>query len=157
MAVAGSAIGLGNFLRFPVQAASNGGGAFLIPYFISLLLLGIPLMLIEWTIGRYGGGFGHGTAPGIFHTLWDKNRFIKYFGVVGIFGPLVIFIYYTYIESWTLAYSFFALSGKYAAVESQETMQHFLKGYQALETNSFFNGIGTAYFFFLITFSLTYL
>ena len=44
LAVAGSAVGLGNFLRFPVQAASNGGGAFMIPYFISLLLLGIPLM-----------------------------------------------------------------------------------------------------------------
>jgi len=154
MAVSGSAIGLGNFLRFPVQAASNGGGAFMIPYFISLLLLGIPLMWIEWTIGRYGGGFGHGTAPGIFHTLWKKNRFIKYFGVIGIFGPLVIFIYYTYIESWTLAYSFFALSGKYVGVATPGGMENFLKGYQALDTNQFFNGIGTAYFFFLITFFL---
>ncbi|NQT22627.1 MAG: sodium:calcium symporter, partial [Candidatus Omnitrophica bacterium] len=49
LAVAGSALGLGNFLRFPVQAANNGGGAFMIPYFISLFLLGIPLMWIEWT------------------------------------------------------------------------------------------------------------
>lgn len=47
MAVAGSAIGLGNFLRFPVQAARNGGGAFMIPYFISLFLLGIPLMWVS--------------------------------------------------------------------------------------------------------------
>jgi SNF family Na+-dependent transporter len=154
MAVAGSAIGLGNFLRFPVQAASNGGGAFMIPYFISLVLLGIPLMWIEWTVGRYGGGFGHGTAPGMFHTLWEKNRFIKYFGVIGIFGPLIIFIYYTYIESWTLGYSFFALTGKYIGINSQGGMNQFLKGYQALENNQFFNGIGAAYFFFLITFLL---
>ena len=68
LAVAGSAIGLGNFLRFPVQAARNGGGAFMIPYFIALFLLGIPLMWIEWTIGRFGGGFGHSTAPGMFHN-----------------------------------------------------------------------------------------
>src|SRR5690606_10819744 len=48
LAMAGNAIGLGNFLRFPVQAASNGGGSFMITYFIALLLLGIPLMWIEW-------------------------------------------------------------------------------------------------------------
>ncbi len=152
MAVAGSAIGLGNFLRFPVQAASNGGGAFLIPYFISLFLLGIPLMWIEWTLGRYGGGYGHGTAPGIFHTMWEKNRFIKYFGVIGIFGPLVILIYYVYIESWTLAYSYFAITGKYSNATTQFTMQSFLKGFQGLEKNQHFSGLASAYTFFIITF-----
>jgi len=154
MAVAGSAVGLGNFLRFPVQAAGNGGGAFLIPYFISLLILGIPLMWIEWTLGRFGGGFGHGTAPGIFHNIWQKNRFIKYFGVIGIFGPLVIFIYYTFIESWTLGYSFYSLKGLYAHVTDQASMQAFLKGYQGLEKNIFFSSIVPAYIFFLIAFTL---
>lgn len=154
MAVAGSAIGLGNFLRFPAKAAANGGGAFLIPYFVALFLLGIPLMWIEWTLGRYGGGFGHGTAPGIFHSIWQKNRFIKYFGVIGIFGPLVIFIYYTYIESWSLAYSFFALVGKLGQLGDQGSMKSFLSGFQGLEANQYFNGLKTAYVFFLITFGL---
>ena len=153
MAVAGSAIGLGNFLRFPAKVAANGGGAFMIPYFISLLLLGIPLMWIEWTLGRYGGGFGHGTAPGIFHSVWQKNRFIKYFGVIGIFGPLVIFIYYTYIESWTLAYSFFAMTGKYAQLTDQTGMKSFLSGFQGLEKNQYFHTIAWAYVFFLLTFA----
>jgi len=153
MAVAGSAIGLGNFLRFPAKAAANGGGAFIIPYFVALFLLGIPLMWIEWTLGRFGGGFGHGTAPGIFHSVWQKNRFIKYFGVIGIFGPLVIFIYYAYIEAWTLGYSFFALTGKYHALADQAAMQSFLRGFQGLEHNQYFHGIGTAYIFFLITFA----
>jgi len=154
MAVAGSAIGLGNFLRFPAKVAANGGGAFMIPYLVSLFLLGIPLMWIEWTLGRYGGGFEHGTAPGIFHNVWRKNRFIKYFGVIGIFGPLVIFIYYTYIESWSLAYSFFALTGKYGPLHDQAAMQSFLRGYQGIEHNQFFNGLGWAYSFFVITFIL---
>jgi len=154
MAVAGSAVGLGNFLRFPGQVAQNGGGAFMIPYFISLFLLGIPLMWIEWTLGRYGGGFEHGTAPGIFHTIWEKNRFIKYFGIIGIFGPLVIFIYYTYIESWTLAYSFFALTGKYSQAVDQASMKSFLSAYQGLEKNQFFSSLKPAYIFFLITFVL---
>jgi len=52
MAVAGSAVGLGNFLRFPGEAAANGGGAFMIPYFVCIILLGIPLMWVEWAIGR---------------------------------------------------------------------------------------------------------
>jgi len=154
MAVAGSAIGLGNFLRFPAKVASNGGGAFMIPYFISILLLGIPLMWIEWTLGRYGGGFEHGTAPGIFHSVWRKNRFIKYFGIIGIFGPLVILIFYTYIETWTLGYSVFSLMGKYSGINTQSGMRSFLSGYQGLENNQYFSGIKSAYFFFLLTFIL---
>jgi len=154
LAVAGSAVGLGNFLRFPVQAAQNGGGAFMIPYFISLLLLGIPLMWIEWAAGRYGGGFEHSTAPGIFHSLWEKNRFIKYFGVIGIFGPMVIFVYYTYIESWTLAYSVFSVIGKYSTCTGRASLVSFLQGFQGLEKNQYFNTIGLAYIFFLITFML---
>jgi NSS family neurotransmitter:Na+ symporter len=154
LAVAGSAVGLGNFLRFPVQAVKNGGGAFMIPYFISLFLLGIPLMWIEWTIGRFGGGFGHGTAPGIFHTLWNKNRFIKYFGVIGIFGPIVIFIYYTYIESWLLAYVFFPLRSDFSLISTKDEMVAFLQGYQGIVKNQYFSSILPAYFFFLITFFL---
>ncbi len=153
LAVAGSAIGLGNFLRFPAKAVENGGGAFMIPYFISLILLGIPLMWIEWGLGRYGGSLGSGTAPGIFHHLCPKNRWLKYAGVLGILGPLIIFIYYTYIQSWTLAYSFFALTGQYNQLTDYSQMQSFLRGFQGLEKNQFFQGMDWAYVFFLITFS----
>ncbi|MGB2599359.1 MAG: sodium-dependent transporter [Candidatus Omnitrophota bacterium] len=154
MAVAGSAVGLGNFLRFPVQAAKNGGGAFMIPYFVALLLVGIPLMWIEWSIGRYGGGFEHSSAPGVFHSLWEKNRFIKYFGVIGIFGPLVIMIYYTYIESWTLAYSFFSVTGRYSGLTDRSSMEAFLSAFQGLTKNQYFSSIAPAYIFFLITFAI---
>lgn len=152
MAVAGSAVGLGNFLRFPVQAAQNGGGAFMIPYFISFLLLGIPLMWIEWAIGRHGGLFGHGSAPFIFTRL-SKNRLMKYLGVVGVFGPLVIFIYYTYIESWLLGYAFFALTGKLLSLTTAESMKGFLSAYQGLAPQS---NVWTAYLFFLITFAVNF-
>ncbi len=152
LAVAGSAVGLGNFLRFPVQAAQNGGGAFMIPYFISFLLLGIPLMWIEWAIGRYGGLFGHGSAPFILNRLW-KNRVVKYMGVIGIFGPIVIFIYYTYIESWLLGYAFFAVTGKLFSVVSPEGMKSFLTAYQGLAPGS---NIWTAYLFFVLTFLINF-
>jgi len=151
MAVAGSAIGLGNFLRFPGQVAQNGGGAFMIPYFIALLLLGIPLMWVEWSLGRYGGGFERGTAPGIFHSLTEKAKFIKYFGILGIFGPIVIFVYYIYIESWTLAYTWFALTGKYAQIPDAAGMGGVLDGLLGQTPGS---SLSTVYVFFLITFLL---
>lgn len=150
LAMAGNAVGLGNFLRFPVQATQNGGGAFMIPYFVAFLLLGIPLMWMEWSIGRYGGNLGHGSAPGMFQALW-KNPISKYLGVLGIFLPLTIVIYYTYIESWTLAFGFYTATGKYFGAETREAMGAFLQGYQGLESNSFFTSIWPAYIFFMIT------
>lgn len=108
LAMAGNAIGLGNFLRFPGKAAANGGGAFMIPYLISLVLMAIPLMWLEWTQGRFGGVRGHGTTPGIFQAMW-QSRIAKYLGVLGLFIPTVILIYYTYIGSWTLGYGIYSL------------------------------------------------
>ena len=156
LAVAGSAVGLGNFLRFPVQAAQNGGGAFIIPYFVSLLVLGIPLMIIEWTLGRYGGMHGYGTAPSIF-AISTRNRFLKYFGVIGIFGPTVIFIWYTYVESWLLGFAFNSLVGRLMeAAADGSSMKEFLHAYQGLVENSWFSGIGQTYFFFLVTFFINF-
>ncbi|MCX7876384.1 MAG: sodium-dependent transporter [Melioribacteraceae bacterium] len=155
LAVAGNAVGLGNFLRFPVQAASNGGGAFMIPYFIFFLLVGIPLMWMEWGIGKYGGKFGHGSSPGMFDVLW-KNKISKYFGALGLFVSTIIMIYYTYIESWTLGYSFLTITKSYFGLENFELMKSFLYSYQGRETSHFFDGLTTAYIFFLITFVLNF-
>jgi NSS family neurotransmitter:Na+ symporter len=154
LAVAGSAVGLGNFLRFPVQAAKNGGGAFMIPYLIALFLLGIPLMWVEWTTGRFGGGYEHSSAPGIFQSLWKKNRFIKYFGIMGIFGPLLIYIYYVYIESWTLGYAFFSITGQLSQITTNTGFSDFLKSYQGITGGGFFSGTYQSVIFFLITFGV---
>ncbi|MFC1692814.1 sodium-dependent transporter [Candidatus Latescibacterota bacterium] len=156
LAVAGSAVGLGNFLRFPVQAAENGGGAFLIPYFISLVLLGIPLMLTEWTLGRYGGQHGYGTAPSIF-AITTRNHFLKYFGVIGIFGPTIIFIWYTYVESWLLGFAVHALLGNLMEAASDgSTMKAFLQTYQGLTEESSVGSFAMTYLFFLITFAVNF-
>jgi NSS family neurotransmitter:Na+ symporter len=153
LAVAGSAVGLGNFLRFPVQAAENGGGAFMIPYFIAFFLLGIPLCWIEWAMGRYGGQLGHGSAPGIFSVIW-KSPVAKYVGSLGVIGPLVIFFWYVYAESWTLGYAVYGIFGKYMGLSTQAELQSFLHGYQNI-------GEGTtllpAYVFFLITFAANFI
>ena len=150
LAMAANAVGLGNFLRFPVQCASNGGGAFMIPYFVAFILLGIPLMWIEWGIGRFGGKYGHGTTPGMFHYLW-KHPLAKYLGAIGITVPFLLVIYYNYIVSWTLAYSVFSFTGKYAGVTDFQGMADFLAAYQGKISNSHFPTIATAFLFFAIT------
>lgn len=98
LAMAGNAVGLGNFLRFPRQAALNGGGAFMIPYFCALIIMGIPLMWLEWTMGRYGGQYGHSTTAGQFDMMW-KSRWAKYVGSIGVSIPFLFAVYYLYIES----------------------------------------------------------
>jgi NSS family neurotransmitter:Na+ symporter len=110
LAVAGSAVGLGNFLRFPGTAAQNGGGAFMLPYFIALLVLGIPLCWAEWTMGRYGGQRGFNSSPGIFSVIWP-HRMAKYFGGLALVIPLVIYMYYVLIEAWCLGYAYDYLVG----------------------------------------------
>nr|HQA00232.1 sodium-dependent transporter [Phycisphaerae bacterium] len=130
LAVAGSAVGLGNFLRFPGVAATNGGGVFMIPYFISLLILGIPICWVEWSIGRYGGARGFNSAPGILLTLWP-NRLSKYFGSLALIIPVGIFMYYVYIEAWCLAYAYDYLSGAMAAYAREAaTEQEAVAAYQ---------------------------
>ena len=155
MAMAGNAIGLGNFLRFPVQAASNGGGAFMIPYFIAFLLVGIPMMWVEWSIGRYGGKHGHGTTPGILNRLWG-HPIAKYIGVLGIAAPVAFAIYYSYVQSWTLAFSFFSLTGEYFGITAQADMASFLSSYQGITTSKYFSSIATAYIFFIINLSIVF-
>jgi NSS family neurotransmitter:Na+ symporter len=154
LVMAGNAIGLGNFLRFPVKAAQNGGGAFMIPYFIALLLLGIPLMWVEWSIGRYGGQFGFGSAAGQFGVMTNSRRsatIANYFGALGIAIPLAFAIYYTYIESWTMAYSFFSVSGKYFGINDFSQMSSFLGSFQGKLVSEYFSGLTVAVAFFLIT------
>lgn len=154
LAVAGNAIGLGNFLRFPVQAAENGGGAFMIPYFCALIFLGIPLMWVEWGMGRYGGRFGYGSTPGMFHAMW-RHPISKYLGALGLFLSIATLIFYAYIQSWTLGFSFFSITGSYLHENTFETMRGFLSSYQGL-TQGHFTSILPAYIFLLITLGINH-
>ncbi len=149
LAMAGNAVGLGNFLRFPTQAATNGGGSFMITYFIALLLLGIPLMWIEWGIGRHGGRYRKGHMPGMFAAIW-RHPLAKYLGVFGMVIPFAVMVYYTYIESWTLAFTWFSLSGDYWGRSTQESMLDYLRSYQGVN-DAGLHAVWTPFAFFFIT------
>lgn len=124
LAMAGNAVGLGNFLRFPVQAVQNGGGVFIIPYLICFLIMGIPLLFIEWSSGRYGGKLGSHSTPYILDTM-AKGRIWKYIGVFGIFTNVAVAAYYTYIESWALSYVFHSVLGTFEGMTQIEVTSFF--------------------------------
>lgn len=146
LAMAGNAVGLGNFLRFPAQAAQNGGGAFLIPYLISFVVMGIPLLWVEWAIGRHGGQFGHHSAPGMLDRL-GRQRWLKYVGVFGLFTNLTVAAYYCYLESWTLAYVWHSLIGTFRETSATE----FFPQYLGVTQGSLFALPMQALLFFVIT------
>lgn len=151
MAMAGNAVGLGNFLRFPGKAAQFGG-AFMIPYLCALTLLGIPLMWMEWSIGRYGGGYGHGSTPGMFHRLW-RHPAAKYLGIFGILLPAMVGVYYIYIESWSLGYAWQTMTGSYWGQTSHGEMKTVFSNYLGMK-DGFFAFNPQSYLFFLITFAV---
>ena len=97
MAAIGSAVGLGNAWRFPGIAYANGGGAFLIPYFVALLTAGIPLLALELSIGKkYQSG-----APSAFAKMNKKFEWIGWWGVGTAF---CICAYYSVVVAWVIEY-----------------------------------------------------
>ncbi len=127
----------------------------MIPYFFFLLIMGIPLMWLEWTIGRMGGKYGHGTTPGIFSLLW-KHPLSRYLGVLGLVIPLILAMYYLYVCSWTLAFALFSLKGSYYGLNDLKSMASFLHSYQGIG-NGYFTSILPAYLFFLVTLATNFL
>ncbi len=124
LAMAGSAVGLGNFLRFPIQAIQNGGGAFIIPYLVSFVLLGIPMTMIEWSIGKLGGQRGHHSPPMLMQRV---NRHVcwRYIGSLGLFSSIIISSYYCFIESWIFSYMFHSLFGSFDGLTELQVSQFF--------------------------------
>lgn len=132
LAMAGNAVGLGNFLRFPVQAIQNGGGAFIIPYLVCFLLMGLPLLYVEWAIGRFGGKSNNHSTPFILDSM-DNKRLWKYIGVFGIFTNIAVAAYYCYLESWTLSYVWHSIKGSFIGKDQLE-VANFFGNYVSLST-----------------------
>jgi SNF family Na+-dependent transporter len=82
----------------------------MVAYFASLLLVGIPVCWVEWTLGRQGGRFGFHSTSGIFHAL-IKHPAARYLGIIGFALPVIVYMYYVYIEAWALGYAFNAVTG----------------------------------------------
>ncbi|WP_025274924.1 sodium-dependent transporter [Haloglycomyces albus] len=107
LAAVGSAIGLGNIWRFPGEAYEGGGGAFLLPWLIALLTAGIPLLILEYTIGRRAQGAG----PVAFRALNPKAEGIAWWQVA---VAILLATFYALILSWAVSYVGFSTTSQWA-------------------------------------------
>ncbi|WYP25702.1 sodium-dependent transporter [Alkalihalobacillus sp. FSL W8-0930] len=103
LAAIGSAVGLGNIWRFPYVAYENGGGAFLIPYLFALLTAGIPILIMEFTMGQRF----RGSSPLTYARI---NRKAEWMGWWQIAIAFVISTYYSVIIAWAVSYTYFSFS-----------------------------------------------
>ena len=105
-ATVGSAVGLGNIWRFPAETQNNGGAAFLLLYVVCVLVLGIPVMLAEFSLGRGGKS----DAVGVFRNLTSGSKW----WIVGLFAVLASYLvlsYYMVVAGWTLEYLYESITG----------------------------------------------
>lgn len=109
LAAAGSAVGLGNIWRFPYETGNHGGAAFILVYLACVFVMGMPIMIAEFTVGRHskastGRAFA-ALAPG---TQW------KWIGYIGVLAGLLILGYYSVVAGWTLEYILASLTNGFA-------------------------------------------
>lgn len=105
----GSAVGLGNIWRFPYEAGNNGGGAFLLFYILFILILGIPVVCAEFSIGRAG----RSNIFGSLSKLGGSGAW-RFVGYIGIIASLMILSFYSVVAGWTLEYFFQSVRGALA-------------------------------------------
>ena len=130
LAAAGSAVGLGNIWRFPVETGQNGGAAFIIVYILCILLLGLPIMMSEFLIGRST----HSNTAGAFRKLAPGTQW-KWVGRLGVLSGFVILSYYSVVAGWTAEYTVLALGNYFDG----KTTADFPKIFSEFSSNPWFS------------------
>lgn len=108
MAAVGSAVGLGNVWRFPFVCYKNGGGAFLIPYFVALFTAGIPLMILEFSVGH----MLRGPPPECFKKIGKKLEWIGWWTTL---IPFIVASYYVVVMAWCFSYMIYSVDLRWGA------------------------------------------
>lgn len=115
LAAAGSAVGLGNVWRFPIETGQNGGAAFIIIYIVCILILGLPIMISEFLIGRHT----HSNTAGAYRILANGTKW-KWVGRLGVFTGWLILCYYGVVGGWTLHYTVLSATNAFNGVPATE-------------------------------------
>ena len=119
LSTAAAAVGLGNLWRFPYMAGENGGAAFVLAYLVALVVVGMPVMILELT----GGRFGRGGPIATFRRIHPRAALVGWL-VVGL--TTLIVSYYLVITGWTLGYALLSFTGDFP------TFGDFTEGYASV-------------------------
>lgn len=125
MAAVGSSVGLGNFWRFPYTAGENGGGAFIVIYIACVLLVGLPLLMAEYSMGRKSG---MSAIEGVESLARAENQSGKW-AAVGWIGSLTAFFiltFYMVISVWLIAFLLQAPTGKFEGMDAAASGTNFM-------------------------------
>ncbi len=118
---AGCAIGIGNVWKFPYLCGKYGGAAFILIYLVFLLILGIPVMVCEFSIGRASGK----SAARSFEVLEPKGTRWHWLKYISIFGCYLLMMYYTTVSGWMMDYCAKHVQGVFAGKTPDEISSHF--------------------------------
>lgn len=141
LAAAGGAVGLGNIWRFPYMLGQNGGGAFLLVYVFFVILIGVPLMMTEFIIGRRA----QSNVVGAYKKLSHGSKGWITLGIFGIVAAFLIYAFYSVVAGWTLNYIVMACSGQLSGKEPEIITQLF----KSFTQGSFWPLVNQAFFLIL--------
>lgn len=114
LAAAGSAVGLGNVWRFPIETGQNGGAAFIIIYIACIIVLGLPIMISEFMIGRYT----RANTAGAYRIMAKGSKW-RWLGRMGVMTGWFILCYYAVVGGWTMHYTWLSASNAFDGVEAK--------------------------------------
>ena len=120
LAATGSAVGLGNIWKFPYMTGVSGGSAFVLTYLLCITLIGVPILIMEWLIGRRAQQ-NPIQAMEFVARQEGRSPAWKVLGFVGILGAFLILSFYSVIGGWALDYLFLTGSGTFQGMTGKET------------------------------------
>ncbi|MDT0584199.1 MULTISPECIES: sodium-dependent transporter [Alteromonadaceae] len=124
LAAAGSAVGIGNLVGFPVGAAKNGGGAFLLMYAVFVVFICLPVMLAEMSVGRKS----QKDPLGAYTSLSNGSRSWRIAGWLSVITPFMIAVFYLVITVWIFGYLYSSVIGNLDELANPNTFDNFIKG-----------------------------
>ncbi len=122
LAAAGSAVGLGNVWRFPTETGTSGGAAFVVVYVFFMLVLGIPIMMSEFAIGRYGGK----NVSHSFFSMSGNRRGWGLMGILPVVSGIILLSYYSVVAGWIMQYFYEALTNQFVGKTPEEYVASFV-------------------------------